>query len=52
MPYCKTCNKLFNSLGIARHRAIHRDKKEDCTIEMSDGTFTWHYSIPKEKSRA
>jgi hypothetical protein len=29
---CHTCNKSFHSLGIARHRAMHRDKKEDCTI--------------------
>lgn len=50
MPYCFTCDKVYNSLGIARHRAMHRDKKEDCTIEFTRGTFTWHYADKKEKT--
>jgi len=42
--YCYTCKKEMNSLGVARHRAMHRDKKEKCRIQMSDGnTYTWNY---------
>ena len=40
--YCETCRKSFHSLGIARHRAMHRDRKEDCEITYSDGK-TWAY---------
>lgn len=40
--YCHTCDKEFNSLGIARHRAMHRDKKEDCKIIYKDGTIINH----------
>lgn len=36
--YCKTCDKDFNHLGIARHRAMHRKKREDCKIVYSDGS--------------
>lgn len=46
MPYCHTCKKDFESLGIARHRAMHRDKKEDCEITMSDGRYVYKYSKP------
>lgn len=35
--YCETCQKAFHSLGIMRHRAMHRDKREDCVIEFSNG---------------
>lgn len=45
MCYCHTCNRHYHPLGIARHRAMHRDNKEDCTITFSGGnTSTWHYS--------
>ena len=45
MPVCKTCKKFFQSGGIARHRAMHRDKKQDCVIEYGDGrTFKYKYS--------
>ena len=44
MPYCQTCKKFYASLGIARHRAMHRDKKEDCVIELSDGVYEYTYS--------
>jgi len=30
--HCHTCGKKFHSLGIARHRAMHREKKEYCEI--------------------
>ncbi|TDI97000.1 MAG: hypothetical protein E2O29_01835 [Deltaproteobacteria bacterium] len=43
--YCHTCRKEFHHLGIARHRAMHRDKKEDCRITFTNGdTYTWDYS--------
>jgi hypothetical protein len=35
--YCHTCKKEFHHFGIARHRAMHRDKKEDCVITFSGG---------------
>lgn len=43
--YCHTCDKEFNSLGIARHRAMHREKKEDCKITFKDGkTLNYKFS--------
>lgn len=43
--YCYTCKREFHYLGIARHRAMHRDKKEDCEILFSDGSiYLWHYA--------
>jgi len=42
--YCHTCNKAFHYLGIARHRAAHRDKKEQCKIEFTNGdTYLYEY---------
>jgi hypothetical protein len=35
--FCGTCNKEFHYLGIARHRAKHRDKKETCIITYTYG---------------
>ena len=35
--YCHTCEKEFHYLGINRHRAMHRDKKEDCRITYTYG---------------
>lgn len=47
--YCHTCKRGFLPLGIARHRAMHRDKKEDCKISYSDGyTYEHNYSRPSE----
>jgi len=51
MPYCHTCDKPFQSLGIARHRAMHRDKREDCVISLLNGTFKYKYSELGAKSR-
>lgn len=34
--YCHTCYKEFHALGIARHRAMHRDKREDCKITYTN----------------
>ena len=46
--FCITCAKPFHSLGIARHRAKHREKEEDCKITFSDGrTYEYLYSIRK-----
>lgn len=44
--YCHTCDKEFNSLGIARHRAMHRDRQEDCKITYKDGK-TLNYKFSK-----
>ena len=35
--YCSTCKKEFHHLGIMRHRAMHRDRKENCTITFTSG---------------
>lgn len=46
MHYCHTCEKEFKSLGIARHRAMHRDKNENCKITNSFGiTSVWNQLI-------
>lgn len=42
--YCHTCKKDFHYLGIARHRAMHRDKKEDCVISFTnDKKYRYEY---------
>lgn len=46
--YCHTCKKSFYPLGIARHRAMHRDKKEDCKITFTHGdAYEYDYSNQK-----
>ena len=40
--YCRECNRYFHRLGIARHRAMHRDRKEPCTITYNGGKTTTH----------
>lgn len=46
---CHTCKKDFHYLGIMRHRAMHRDKKEDCRITYTNGdTYTHQYSSTKD----
>ena len=42
---CHTCDKDFHYLGIARHRAMHRDKNEICEITYSDGSRYRHHTI-------
>ena len=32
MCYCYTCDREISSMGIMRHRAMHREQREDCTI--------------------
>lgn len=45
--YCYTCKREFHSLGIMRHRAMHRDKKEDCKIAYSNGDIYIHHFAPQ-----
>lgn len=35
--YCYTCKRNFKLLGVMRHRAMHRDKEQDCTIRYPTG---------------
>jgi hypothetical protein len=42
--YCKTCKKYFHHLGIARHRAAHRDKYQDCIIYYTHTVGSHEYS--------
>lgn len=49
--YCHTCDKEFNSFGIARHRAMHRDKKEDCKITYKNGETINHRFNKKTKEK-
>lgn len=46
--YCYTCEKELNHMGVMRHRAMYRDKLEDCKIEFSDGRIKF-YKFSKEK---
>jgi len=47
--YCYTCMKEYKSGGISRHRAMHRNRKENCKIMYSDGSVrSWYYGEPKE----
>ena len=42
---CHTCDKDFHYLGITRHRAMHRDRKEDCEITFThDNRYRYLYS--------
>jgi len=46
--YCHVCKKYFHYMGIPRHRAMHRDKKENCEITYTNGdTYIFEY---KEQS--
>lgn len=43
--YCWTCAKDFHYLGINRHVAMHRDRREDCKVTYTYGdTHTYHFS--------
>jgi len=43
--YCHTCKKDFHYLGIARHRAAHKSRKENCEITFSNGdTYCYNYA--------
>lgn len=41
---CHTCNRWFHPLGIMRHRAMHRDRQEDCRITYTHGD-TWLHEV-------
>ena len=46
--YCHTCDKWFHPLGINRHRAMHRDKKENCEITYTYGdTYVFKFEENK-----
>lgn len=48
--YCHTCEKAFHYLGITRHRAKHRDNKENCEITFSKGdTYVYNFSRSQAK---
>jgi hypothetical protein len=43
--YCHNCKKWFHHMGLARHRAMHRDRKEDCEVTMTNGErYIYEYS--------
>ncbi len=44
--FCHTCGLAFHHLGIAGHRAMHRDKRTDCKVTQSDGdTVIYRFSM-------
>lgn len=47
--FCHTCGKSFHYLGIARHRTKHKDKKELCRIEYTNGD-TYIHDYTKRKT--
>jgi len=47
--HCHTCGKDFHWLGIARHRAMHRDKREKCTITYTHGD-TWDHDYSRKSN--
>ena len=48
MTKCHTCNKHYHYLGIAKHRAMHRKKMEDCVITYTNGDTFNHLFSKKE----
>lgn len=46
--YCHTCKTWYHYLGIARHRAMHRDKKENCVITFTNGNMFGYDYADKE----
>ncbi len=50
--YCYTCKKAFHYLGISRHKAMHRDKKQNCTIQYTYGdTYNFQFDGLKQVVR-
>lgn len=46
--WCHTCEVGFHHLGIARHRAAHRDRRENCDITFSTGErYKYNYGEKK-----
>lgn len=46
--YCHTCARDFHYLGIARHVAAHKKRKEDCRVTFTSGD-TYMYRFAKEQ---
>lgn len=40
--HCYTCRKDFHYLGITRHRAMHKRKRENCKISYTNGDTYIH----------
>ncbi len=40
--YCHTCGIYYHYLGIARHRTMHKEKKENCKITYTHGDTYEH----------
>jgi len=50
--YCHKCKRKFHYLGITRHRATHRDKREDCEITYTNGDKYIHeFSKKKDENK-
>lgn len=50
--YCVTCDREIHHLGIMSHRAAHRRRSENCTIEFSDGrTVEYTFATATENTR-
>ena len=47
--YCHTCKKYYHYLGITRHKAMHRDNQENCTITFTHGD-TWKFNYEERKN--
>lgn len=46
--YCHLCEKAFHYLGITRHRAVHKERKENCKITYTNGdTYIHRYGKVK-----
>jgi len=44
---CHTCKRRSHYLGITRHRAMHRDRREDCHITYTHGdSYVHKYAEP------
>jgi len=42
VTYCHTCERYFDPLGIASHRAAHRRRNETCRITYTNGDTYIH----------
>lgn len=49
--YCHTCKKDFHYLGINRHVAMHRDKRQRCKVTYTYGdTYTYPFDELKKRN--
>ncbi len=49
--YCHACKKWFHYLGIARHRAMHRERHDEYKITYTHGNSSyWNYKYNCECS--